>query len=280
MRAALVLAVAAAAVSRADTAPLADSPDLPWTNPDHTSGLELLLSRIASEIAHKDVTIRCEGETDWTKLVTERGGDPNAELGYVGVDYSRGGRLRSISGFAELTGESVCLTLKRFAVAPTKPTKCLVTSLRRSTVYVRQRVKGVLKRVPKLVLTKSRSETSCYLGGLHGAREMPQSYWQSYGEISNAMLTLAHESIHLQANVGDLYDPLGEAKASCYGMQLIPLVAQELGATPDDAEAIATYYWDVIYPDYRTGAYSAYWSASCRAGGSMDIRADGKQAWP
>src|SRR5262249_963425 len=141
--AAVSLAVAATAVSRADTAPLADSPDLPWTNPDHTSALELLLSTIATQLPGKDVTIRCKGETDWQKLGTERGGDPNAELGYVGVDYSPRGRLRSIEPFAELAGESVCLPLKRFAVAETKPTKCTVVTHKRSTVYVQQVVNGV-----------------------------------------------------------------------------------------------------------------------------------------
>jgi hypothetical protein len=68
--AALLLAVAAAAASRADTPVLPNTLDLPWTNPTHESDLELLLSRIASEIAKKDVTMRCEGDTDWRKLVT------------------------------------------------------------------------------------------------------------------------------------------------------------------------------------------------------------------
>ena len=278
--AALVLAVVAATASHADTAPLADSPDLPWTNPTHESGLELLLSRIATEIARRDVTIRCEGDTDWRKLVAERGGDPDAELGYVGVDYTPRGRLRSVADFAELTGESVCLPLKRFAVAATKPTKCVVVSYRRSTVYVQQRVNGVTRRVPKVVFTKAKAPAACYLGNLHSAKQMSDAYWQAYSVYANAMLTLAHESIHLRAAPGDSYDPLGEAKASCLGMQLIPLVAQELGATADDAQAIATFYWDAIYPDYRTGAYSRYWSAECRSGGAMDVRDAGKTAWP
>ena len=31
-------------------------------------------------------------------------------------------------------------------------------------------------------------------------------------------------------------------------MQWMPFVAQQLGAAPDDAQAIAVFYWDVIYP--------------------------------
>src|SRR4051794_35612837 len=141
--AALVLAAVAASATRADTAPLADSPDLPWTNPEHTSGLEVLLSGIASQIAGKDVAIRCEGETDWRKLVTETGGDPDAEYGHVVVDYSPRGRLRSIASFAEITGESVCLPLKRFAVAQTKPTKCTVVAVKPTNAYVKKVVNGV-----------------------------------------------------------------------------------------------------------------------------------------
>ena len=38
-------------------------------------------------------------------------------------------------------------------------------------------------------------------------------------------------------------------------MQWMPFVAQQLGATADDAQAIAVYYWDVIYPEYKDAAY-------------------------
>src|SRR5262249_462632 len=208
----------------------------------------------------------------------------NAELGYVGVDYSPRGRLRSIEPFAELAGESVCLPLKRFAVAETKPTKCTVVTHKRSTVYVQQVVNGVAARVPTVVVTKLKSRTPCYLGDLHGARPMSQAYWNAYGTYSNAILTLAHEAIHLRGSPGDLYDPAGEAKASCLGMQWMSTIAQTLGGTADDAQAIAVYYWDVIYPQYRTGSYSDYWSAECKPGGAMDVRASihppTKTAWP
>ena len=60
----------------------------------------------------------------------------------------------------------------------------------------------------------------------------------------------------------------------------MPFVAQQLGATADDAQAIALYYWDVIYPQYQTGAYSQYWSSECRKGGALDLRLPGNTAWP
>jgi hypothetical protein len=276
----LGLAVVSASASRADTVPLADSPDLPWTNPEHTSDLELLLSKIATQIAQKDVMIRCEGDTDWRKLVTETGGDPDAEYGYVGVDYSPRGRLRSVASFAEITGGMVCLPLKRFAVAQTKPTKCIVVTYKPTAVYVRKVVNGVTRRVRQVTYTKVKTPRPCYLGELHSTRKMAQSYWDAYGTYSNAILTLAHESIHFRSAAGDLFDPLGEAKASCYGMQWMPFVAQQLGATADDAQAIALYYWDVIYPQYRSGAYAQYWSYECRKRGSLDLRLSGNTVWP
>ena len=59
-------------------------------------------------------------------LVARGGGDPNSELGYVAANYSIAtGQLTSLSTATELAGGRVCLPLKRFAVATTKPTKCL-----------------------------------------------------------------------------------------------------------------------------------------------------------
>jgi hypothetical protein len=63
-------------------------------------------------------------------------------------------------------------------------------------------------------------------------------------------------------------------------MQWMAYIAQQLGATADDAKAIAVYYWDVIYPQYKTGGYNQYWSADCRAGGSLDLHLPGKTSWP
>ena len=61
-------------------------------------------------------------------------------------------------------------------------------------------------------------------------------------------------------------------------MQWIPYVAQRLGDTPDDAQALATYFWDAIYPRARTAA-PQYWSADCRSRGPLDIGPPGA-AWP
>jgi hypothetical protein len=311
---ALLAAIAALAVlaaglvggAAADTAPIPASPDLPWTHPTHESHLELLLSKIATTIAKKPVTIRCEGDTDWRKLVTERGGDPGAELGYVGVDFHPfTGQLRSLETFAELAGEAICLPLKRFATASPKPTKCNVTRLVTKRSFVKRKllvprkvvVQGkrteqlvfVTRRVPVYTTRKVKLGLKpCYLGNRNAARQMPESYWDAYAVYSDAILTLTHEAIHLGGTIGGWRvrsgaiagDAQAEAKATCFGMQWMPYAAIELGASPDDAQAIAQFYWDNIYPEYRTSKYSQYFSVECRPGGSMDQRPAGKTAWP
>jgi hypothetical protein len=56
--AALATLALSALAARADTAPIGESSDLPWSNPEHQSSLEPLASRIASTIAGRAVTVR------------------------------------------------------------------------------------------------------------------------------------------------------------------------------------------------------------------------------
>jgi hypothetical protein len=142
---ALVLAIASisAAVSPgsglADTSPIAATSAAPWADPAHHSSLEVLAGQIASQIAHRQVTIACEGANDWRTLVSQVGGDPNAVAGYVDARWEPSGRLFDISSFAEILG-SVCLKLQNFALAASKPTKCSVSSPQETRMYKPQRV--------------------------------------------------------------------------------------------------------------------------------------------
>ena len=114
---------------------------------------------------------------------------------------------------------------------------------------------------------------------------LPNSYWDAYEAYATAIRILAHESIHLGGvvvgsrlpNGGIGGDPLAEAKADCYGMQWMPYVAQQLGATADDAHAIARFYYAVIYTRF---VGTQYWSADCKAGGVMDLKLAGPAPWP
>ena len=126
----------------------------------------------------------------------------------------------------------------------------------------------------------------CFASNGKAAAEMSDSYWVAYDTYAQAILTLAHESIHLGGVVGwtltngpSVGDPLAEAKANCYGMQWMPYVAEQLGDTADDAQAIAEFYWTYLYPEYKS-SFSQYWSADCKPGGSLDIRPAGSTAWP
>src|SRR5438105_4333985 len=85
LRAPLVFAItamvftSAAQTALGDTGVIANDPSLPWTDPNHHSPTEVLASNLASTIAGRTVSIRCEGDNDWANL-----GQTSDELGYVG----------------------------------------------------------------------------------------------------------------------------------------------------------------------------------------------------
>ena len=127
-------------------------------------------------------------------------------------------------------------------------------------------------------------EKSCY----EVAATPPDPYWSEYSRYASAIGTVAHESIHLwqtQAGYRAPSDALVESQATCSSMQWLPHVAVQLGATPDDALAIATYYWRIRYPGYLSlksdyAKSHPYWSADCKPGGALDIRGDKSGFWP
>jgi hypothetical protein len=293
-----VLAAGAASSARADSVPYADDGALPWANgAASTSPLETLAARIATTISGRPVTVRCNGENDWGILVGDRGVDQSVHLGYVTF------WIRTLNGvqvgapfagdFTELS-PTVCSRLNTFALASSKPTRCAVTrtvttettKAKRVAVRTPKRVKirrnGKLVTVTRIVTTWKTTQVtttthvketdpaaSCYAGG-RAAAEMPAPYWDDYWWYARSMLTLAHESIHLG-------NDQSEINASCYGLQWVRYVAEQLGAAPDDAQAIASYAWDQVYPAYKN--VPGYWSADCRDGGSLDLH-PGSNVWP
>jgi hypothetical protein len=82
--------------------------------------------------------------------------------------------------------------------------------------------------------------------------------------VAMALATVAHESYHL----------LGyrdEGRVECYGMQSIWFVANRLGASIAESQAIGSLYATQMYPQRRTKT-PAYWSPECRDGGKLDLR--------
>jgi hypothetical protein len=246
----------------ADTAPIDNSPDLPWSNPGHTSNLEVLAGQIATHIAGRDASVRCEGDTDWTDLAQQRRFDPAYELGYVSIVNSPTGP--SLTDFAELSGTMVCLPLKQFAASTVKPTKCLPSA---GVSAAKKNSKRPVRKV-----AAAAAPAACYLGRGKRLSRMTPGFWSAYEDYAQAIETLAHEAVHMSG-------VFSESVAECSGMQRMQWAGEQLGDTPDDAEAIAKYFWEDIYTLKRVLA-PAYWSADCRPGGALDIRPPGKTDWP
>lgn len=65
------------------------------------------------------------------------------------------------------------------------------------------------------------------------------------------------------------------AETQCYALQSLPQLAGKLGATPDEAAAVARYALTVLDPQLP----GDYHSPECRDGGALDLRRD-DPAWP
>lgn len=79
---------------------------------------------------------------------------------------------------------------------------------------------------------------------------------------------IAHESIHLRGE-------MNEAVTECYGMQYSAQVAEALGATPMQAQQLAEFYWDTVYPSMPAD----YTTQDCVNGGPLDLRPE-SDVWP
>lgn len=322
--AALVIVLAGTPAALADSAPIGSDAAAPGSDPNHATPIELLASQIASHIAGRSVTVRCWDAGGWTTLATAHGFDPGHELGFVASQpyWLLTGTFVSSATTAELS-PAACSALQQFAQATTKPTKCQVTTsnyvdvtrTRTVTRWRVVRVKGKVKKIPyqaQVTYTETVLQsglgppTPCFLGEpssaganrvcagwppnpcFSAATNEPSTYWQSYDQLVEGIATLAHEPIHLwqiQSGYRVPSDSLVESQATCAGMQWIPYVAEQLGDTADDAQAIADFYWLIDYPGMKNATTSyeqthPYWSADCVPGGALDIRAAGSTVWP
>jgi len=89
--------------------------------------------------------------------------------------------------------------------------------------------------------------------------------------IAQALATVSHESYHILGFTN-------EAQVECYGMQSIWFVANKLGASVPESQAIAQFYATKIYPT-REVQTPTYWSAQCKDGGKYDLRPKSHD-WP
>jgi hypothetical protein len=90
-------------------------------------------------------------------------------------------------------------------------------------------------------------------------------------KIAMALQVVAHESYHLLGYTN-------EAQVECYGMQSLWFVANKLGASGAESQALGHFYATHIYPT-RQFSTPQYWSAQCRDGGKYDLRPE-LASWP
>lgn len=314
----LVLVLAALLVgatdAQADTGVIPDTPDLPWTDPDHRSPLEVLSSQIASQIAGREVRVYCNGQNDWDILRAQRS-IPENVWGYVaGQPYYIQSRVFVSSAPDTKLAPIACQYLWSFAKAQAKPTKCdasrTVTTSRTVTVRYKKRVAVKVTRRVKVngmyvkrrvtvyrqvwrTRREQRTATTtvplgrvpCYSAAEPGTTVAAPAIGEAeYRKVVFAISTLAHESIHLlDFTAGRSIDAVAttqatESRAECLGMQNIARVAAALGDTPDDAAALATYYALKMYPDRKT-SNPDYWSPDCVQNGRLD-QTPGDGVWP
>ena len=86
--------------------------------------------------------------------------------------------------------------------------------------------------------------------------------------LALAVGVLAHEAVHVSGVAN-------EARAECFGMQLVRRTAELLGVDERYAAALGEIYWSEIYPTMPR----EYRSRSCRDGEALDMRPR-VQAWP
>ena len=294
----LVFVVFAAVWAGSSTAgaPVSKDSEPPWADPAHQGQLELLTGKIASSLAARTVAVHCESPSSWQSLASRIGFDPGLELGYVPVDYDPSGQtVLSDPTLIELAPDA-CLGLQQFASADPKPTTCTVTVTKRETVKTSRRVlvpvqTTVRGRVSTRYVWQTRivrtsvtrrvrsAPRPCFAHGAPVAG-ITNAYWSRYADDASAILVFAHETVHLaqyRAGQPPPASDAAESEAQCVGLQRMRAVAVKLGDTTADAEAIAQYTYADIYPNFKG---TAYWSASCVPGGTLDERAGGTRAWP
>jgi hypothetical protein len=91
---------------------------------------------------------------------------------------------------------------------------------------------------------------------------------QEVEKAAIAVNVLSHEAWHL-AGVRE------EAIAQCYALQTNAATAVRLGATPEDAEAVASF----VLRDVQPALPSDYRSSDCHDGGPLDLHPD-RGNWP
>jgi hypothetical protein len=295
VRVALICAVAAAVATpvAADTPLIPESDPLPWTDPAHMSALEQVANQVASHIAQRPVRVYCDGGHDWSTLAADQKFDPNLYDTWVVSWYWTDSRTFSQNSDIAHVSPRICQRLWEFGNAAAKPTKCPTVVRQSETISVtikvpnmvsrRVRIRGKWHVVSRIVLVPTRVTKHITRrvdgppGPCYSSAGLAPGTSADYGNYVWALWQLARDSVYMfDWRVGASIDGAWEVRANCLGMQWLGWVAAQLGDTPDDGHALASYAYNVIYP---RGEGQPYWSADCRENGPLD-QSPGDGVWP
>ena len=104
---------------------------------------------------------------------------------------------------------------------------------------------------------------------LHRVARLRRPVWNEPAVVPIvwSVAALSHESVHASGISN-------EAKAECFGLQRIPLVARALGRTAAEGRYLVRLYWELWYRFDRPPK-----SSECRDGGKLDLHTD-SAVWP
>ncbi|MBN2176939.1 MAG: hypothetical protein JW722_04695 [Demequinaceae bacterium] len=130
------------------------------------------------------------------------------------------------------------------------------------------------ERLTEGLLNLSQYQGYVYFDGTnvaHLRRQVCHNLWDyAHGGQANptedqilAVHVVGHEAMHINGI-------RTESVAECTAVQLNHLIAEELGATPEEARELQRRYFEDLYPRQR----SNYISSECREGGDLDIFPD------
>jgi len=105
----------------------------------------------------------------------------------------------------------------------------------------------------------------------HLRREVCHSLWDyahgGQGHPTEAQIIAVHIVAHETMHINGIQS---EAVAECRAVQLDHLVAEALGATPEQARELQRRYYADVYPHQS----DEYFSSECKEGGELDIYPD------
>jgi hypothetical protein len=257
------------------------------------SPLEQLANQVASHIAQRPVRVYCDGDNDWATLAAKEGFDPNTLDTWVVYWYRSDSRTFAQNSDIAHMSPGICRSLWEYGKAPVKPTKCPTvvrqTSIVKTTIKVpkrvtrRVKVRGkwrVVKKivlVPKTVIQQVTQRVDGPPAPCYTSAGLAQGTPAGYASYVWALFRLARDSIFMfDWRVGASIDGPWAARANCLGIQWLPWIAAQFGATADDGRSIARFEFDNVSTRW---AGEPYWSADCRENGPLDL-SPGDGVWP